>query len=98
MEDYPKRSESFNVAITELEHFLPSQGDEAVTILCCACDDGGRKKFAELWTERGAEVAEIRRFVNALQSNQDRNYIELQDALEYMKGTRNGFLDTMERK
>ena len=46
----------------------------------------------------GQKWRKIKRFVNALQSNQDRNHNEPQDATEYMKGKRNGFLDTMERK
>ena len=55
-------------------------------------------KFAVLETKRGPEVAEIRRFFNALQANQDRNYRELQDAIEYRKEKRRRPLETMDRK
>ena len=46
LEDYVKRSEKFNVAITELQQFLLSLGDNASCILTFAenvCDEHGRK-------------------------------------------------------
>ena len=50
---FSSRSEHIHVGFNELEHFLLSQGDEAVRILSFAenaCDEGGRKKFGVLWT------------------------------------------------
>ena len=44
----------------------------------------GRKKFAVLETKRVVEVAEIWRFVNNMQENQDRNYRWLLDAIKYL--------------
>ena len=75
--------------------------DEAISILSFgenACDEGGRRKFAVLETQRGVEVAERGRFFKALQEHQDRNYSELQEAIEYMKEKRSKLLETMERK
>ena len=53
-------------------------------------------KFAVL--ETGVEVPEIRRFFKAMQENQDRNYRELQDAIEHLEKKRSGLLEVMERK
>ena len=57
-------------------------------------DAGVRTKFAVLETQRGVEVAEMRRFANALQGNQGMNYRELQDATKYLKEKRSGLLET----
>ena len=87
--------------VNELEHFLLSPEDDAISILLFAetvCEEGGRKKFAVLETNQGIEVAEIGRLFEALQENLDRNYRELQEAIKYMKEKRSRLLETMERK
>ena len=58
MENNLGRSETFQVGITELEHFLLSPGDDAISIFSFAenaCDEGGRNKFAVLETKRGVK-------------------------------------------
>ena len=50
-----------------------------------------------LENERAVEVAEIRRYVSALQENQDRYYKELQDANQYLKEKLSGLQEFMER-
>ena len=91
VENSLKTGEHFHVGTAELVRFLLSPGDEAISFLSLAdkaCDEGGRKKFAVLQTKRGVEVAEIGRFFNALEENQDRSYRELQEVIEYMKEQR----------
>ena len=81
-----------------MDHFLLSPKDTAMSILSFAenaCDEGGRKKSE---TKRGTEVAEVGRFFEALQDNQDGNYGELQEAIEYMNAKQSRLLATVERK
>ena len=92
MEDHLKESEW-------LSTFSLSE-DNAINILSfaeVACGEGGRKKVTVLENERAVEVAEIRRYVSALQENQDRYYKELQDANQYLKEKLSGLQEFMER-
>ena len=101
MGSYLKKSEQCHVGIDELEHFLLSPGDDTINILSFAenaCGEGGRKKFGVVETKGGTAVAEVRRFFEALQANQDRNFREMQEAVEYMQDRRSRLLETMERK
>ena len=61
MESYLIKSEQFHVGINELDHFLLSPEDGAISILSFAenaCQEGGRNKFAVLETKRGVQVAQ----------------------------------------
>ena len=91
------------VLIVSMECYLKrlTQEDNAISVLSFAanaCDEGGRKTFRVLETERGIEVAKMRRFLRVLQESQDRNCRELQDAIEHLEKKRSGFLEAMERK
>ena len=93
-ENYLKKSKTFQVGFSELEQFLHSPWDDAISIMSIVenpCDEGGRKKFAVLETKRGIDI-------EALQENQDRNYRELQEAIECMNAKQNRLLATMERQ
>ena len=70
-----KRSEKFNDAITELQQFLLSLGDNASCILT----------FAENVCDEHGEAAEIGRFIKALQEHLARNYKELRSTIEHME-------------
>ena len=64
LESYLKKSAQIQVGISELEDFLLSPGDDAISIMSCAKNacDGGCKKLAVLETKRGVEVAFLRVF------------------------------------
>ena len=57
------------------KHFLLSPGDEDISIMSFAenaCDEGGRKRFAVNETSQGIEVAELKRFFEAVRKNSHR--------------------------
>ena len=101
MESDLKKSDQFHVATNELEHFLLSPEDNAISVLSFvenACEEGGRKTFAVLESKRGIEVAEISRVFEALQEYQHRNHSKLQEAIENLDAKQSRLLATMERK
>ena len=60
-------------AFNELEHFLLSPEDDAISIPSFAendCVEGGRKKFAVLEPKRGTKVSQTGRFFEALHEDQ----------------------------
>ena len=76
---------------------LLSPEDEATNVLSFAenaCGEGRLQKFSVLEPKRSTEVAEVRRFLEALQENQDRNYKELQEAIEYMNAKQSRLFGT----
>ena len=96
-----KKREQLHAGIIELDHFFLSPEDNAISILSFgenACDERGRMEFAVLETKRSIEVAEIRRFFEALQENQHRNFREQQEAIEPLSATQSKLLATIERK
>ena len=91
----------FRLGITELEHFLLSRGDGAVSILSFAentCDEGRRKEVRSARNEAARRSGGDWTLLPALQEKQDRNHRELHDAIEYLNAKRSMRLETMERK
>ena len=89
--------------MVEVEEFwtcLHGSSDVAGIIAVLAknvCDGGGYRRFAPTKKSEDNVVAAAAWYA-ALQENQDRNYRELQEAIEYMNAKQNRLLATMEHK
>ena len=84
----------------ELETTLLAPSDVAGIITALAknvCDGGADRRFVFIKKGDGNEVAASWRNV-ALQENQERDYTEVQEAIEYMNAKQSRLLAAMERK